>query len=278
MTGRRAIVGLCIVSAVAFSACAVQSAGATTKGTTAFTCVEGKGALKGEHCLTTGSGSATFGHVAIAEETTTELIATNAKTASETTAAAAAVLKATIAGVPVELKATGVAGTGLMRNAKAPSGQHYVEAWPFPLVFSGVTVAKPEGKGCKVFDEVAESESTEGVITTESLTGTTESQGDFVKVTRFAGSSTATIATFFITCNKGGGTEALEGKWTVTGNFQCPTSGATVVCKHEEVTTQNTLKAKGSKAGFEGALTFSGRVFGSGSAYTPLSATTVETP
>jgi uncharacterized membrane protein len=65
MTGRRAIVGICMLCSLFISAVAAQSAMAVS-GTTAFTCVKDKGTLIGEHCLTTGSGFP-YGHVAFVE-------------------------------------------------------------------------------------------------------------------------------------------------------------------------------------------------------------------
>jgi hypothetical protein len=280
MNGRRAIVGLCMLCALVFSAFAAQGAAAATKGTTAFTCVKEKGTLRGEHCLTTGSASPTFGHVAIAENTTTELSATNAKTASETTAAAPKIFKFTLAGVPLELQATGVSATGSATNKKAASGEHYFSGTG-TITYTGVTVLKPAGQGCKVTTDeefpVGSGifrEGAEGVVHTKELKFTTEGQEDFLK---FEPASGTVFATFWVTCTGEGVPEALKGTYTVTGSVKCPTVGATIVCTHEATTALNTLKVKGLKAGLEGSLTVSGRSGGAG-AFTPLSNTTVETP
>jgi hypothetical protein len=262
-----------MLCALVFSAFAAQGAAAATKGTTAFTCKSGAGTLRGEHCLTTGSASATFGHVAIAENTATELSGTNAKTASETTAAAASILKVTIAGTPLELEATGVSGTGSASNQKAASGEHFVSGTG-TIHYTGVKVLKPAGKGCEVFADNSGVEGTKETVQTEPLKATTEGQGDFLK---FEPASGTIFATFFVTCTNPEVPEALKGTYTVTGSLKCPTTGATTICSHEEITTQNTLKTKGSKAGLAGALTISGRSGGAG-AFTPLSNTTVETP
>jgi hypothetical protein len=271
MKRRGAIVALCMLCALVFSAFAAQGAAAATKGTTAFTCVNEKGTLRGEHCLTTGTASATFGHVAIAENTTTIASATNAKTASATFSADPTILKVTVAGTPLEVQATGVEGSGSITNRKSASGEHYV-AVTGSLTYSGVTVLKPAGQGCDVYEHAEGpliKEGTKGVVKTQNLKMTTEGQGDFLKIEPEFGT---TYANFFVTCTGAGVPEALKGTWTVTGSLKCPLTGPTVVCNHEEVTTQNTLKAKGSKAGLQGSLTLSA------GAFTPLSFTTVETP
>jgi hypothetical protein len=274
MKRRGAIVGLCMLCALVFSAFAAQGAEATL-GTTAFTCVSGVGTLRGEHCLTTGTASATFGHVAIAENTTTEVTGTNAKTAAETTTAAPAILKVTIAGTPVELSASSVSATGSMENRKNASGEHFVSGTG-TLVFTGVTVTKPST--CSVYTDDTSSgtpvEGAVGTVDTKPLKATTEGQGDFVKVEPASGT---TLATFWITCT-GEVPAALQGTWTVAGSLKCPATGATIICSHGEVTTQNTLKANGQKAGYTGSLTLSGRVKNSGGSFRPLSPTTIETP
>ena len=56
MHRRRAVVGLCMLSALLISAFAAQGA-AATKGTTAFTCQEkAGGTFTDAHCKTAGSG------------------------------------------------------------------------------------------------------------------------------------------------------------------------------------------------------------------------------
>jgi hypothetical protein len=278
MTGRRAIVGICMLCALIISAVAAQSAMAVS-GTTAFTCVKDPaGTLKGEHCLTGGTGE-NYKHVEIAQDTTTEIEVTNAKTVNETKEASSQIFKATIAGVPLELKATGVSGTGTLTNKKdAATGEHYVTG-TVTYKYTGVTVAKPEGKGCEVFTDKGPGEphGTLGEVDVHADFTTTE-QGDSIKFTPAASTGVgAPFATFNITC--GGLVPALEGTWEVNGSITCkPTAptGATIHCVHNEVTTANTLKTKGVKAGLEGTITVKGRA-NSGEAYKPLSMTTVTT-
>jgi len=48
-----------------------------------------------------------------------------------------------------------------------------------------------------------------------------------------------------------------DGSYPVTGSLIAKTSGATLTTKHEDITTQNTLKFGGVKAGVVGAATIS---------------------
>lgn len=280
MNGRRAVIGLCMLCALAFSAFAAQGAAAASNGTTAFTCVKGKGTLRGEHCLTTGTAAAEYGHVEIAENTTTELTGGNEKTKNETTESAPSILKETIGGVELELKATTVSGTGTMENKKDPvTGEHYAEG-SGTIVYSNVEVVKPAGKECEVFTDeefpVGSGKFIEGAKGTidAKVKATTKAQGDFVK---FEPQGTA-FATFWVTCTLKQ-VPALEGTWEITGSVKCPVNGATILCTHAETTTQNTLFGKGNKAGLEGALTLKGRdPILKEVNYTPLSTTTVATP
>jgi hypothetical protein len=263
-----------MLCALALSAAAAQSASAATKGTTGFTCVKGQGSLKGSHCLTTGGGSAEFGHVAYAENTTTEVQGTNANTSSETTASTNLRLALTIGGAEVELEATGLAGAGWTEN-KLAEGEHYLVDGG-STVFSGVSVVKPAGKGCKVFtDETAtKTKGAEGVIDTGPISVTSKGQGDFLKFEPGAGSA---FATFFLECTTS--VPSCEGTWEITGTMKAPVSGATVIFSHSEITAQNTLRAKGVKAALEGKVTISARDPAAGDkSFTPLSVTTVETP
>jgi hypothetical protein len=267
MTGRKTVLGLCMLCALALSAVAAQ--GASAKGTTAVTCVVGSGTLHGAHCLETGTAAASK-HVTFGT-TPTELSGTNANTASETTAARESILKETIAGTELELKSTGLSGTGSMTNSE--SGGEMIASGSGTITYSGVTVAKPAGKGCKVFTDVTatKTKGAEGVIDANvkaTTLGQEEGKPMFLK---FEPSSGTAFATFFVECTTK--VAALEGTWEITGSIKCPTSGATVLCSHEETTTQNTLKGKGSKAGLDGALTIKGKA-STDASFTPLSVTT----
>jgi hypothetical protein len=275
MTGRRTIVGLWMLCALALSAFAAQSASATTKGTTAFTCKKtgAGGGFTKSHCKPADAGSGEYSHVAVAENTTTEIKGTNQNTAAETTKATNLILKVTVGGVELELQATGLAGEGWTENRKDPgTGEHYlVDAGM--TQFTGVTVQKPAGKGCKVYTDNEGVKGAEGVVDTAQLSVTSKGQGDFLKFEPTEGSTFARF--IFDGCSPA--VPACEGTWEVTGSLKGVPEGATVRFSHTEVTTQNTLKGKGSKAGLEGTVAISSRMDNT-ETYTPLSVTTVETP
>ncbi|HEX6666679.1 MAG TPA: hypothetical protein VF081_08805 [Solirubrobacterales bacterium] len=277
MNGRRTIVGLCMLYALIVSAFAAQGASAIS-GTTAFTCVKGGGAkdLRGQHCISTGTAPQEYGHVEVAQGQTTEVMATNANTAGNTTESSVIRLKFTIAGVPVELTSTGLSGSGTIENKKNAAGEHYTHT-EGTTTFTGVNVVQPAGKGCQVYTHKEDGsgspgeEGESGVIHTRALTGTTEGQGDNFKYTA---ADHGVFANFWLTCTTK--VEACEGTITVTGSVKGQPSGTTSTLTHATTTAENTLKAKGTKAGFEGNLTISARA-NSGQAFTPLAETTVTT-
>jgi hypothetical protein len=135
-----------------------------------------------------------------------------------------------------------------------------------------VTVAAPAGKGCRVFEDNGGVKGTEGVIRTKPLTqkmivteGTRE-----VHIAPVTGTL---LSTHFLECEKGKVPEALEGTWETTGTFNCPTRGATIVCEHGAITTQNTLKSKGAKSGLSGKATVTASTFPTTEATHQVSAT-----
>ena len=122
MTGRRSIVGLAALSALAICAFMAQSASAAfapTTNTTAFTCAleGGKEDYADAHCdENVGAENGEYGHVAIASGEPTDITITNENTASNTTASTPAILHSTLAGVSVTLEATEVHGEGYIEN------------------------------------------------------------------------------------------------------------------------------------------------------------------
>lgn len=280
MTGRRAIVGLCMLCALAFSAFAAPSASAATKGTTAFTCkkkpVKGGAGFSKEHCRTVDavSSEAEFEHKEITEETTTEITGGNTTTNNEKEVA---LLKSTQAGIAEELSANIVEKdpetSAWMKNRKDPTtGEHYIEG-EGNLTYTEVFVTKPAGNECKVFGKAAEQ--TPNSITTERLLATTKGQGDAIKFTPAAGT---VFAKFFIAGCK---TAALNGEYKVEGSLVAEVDGATIRTLESNITTQGNLKLRGQKAGLEGVLTIRGTDTEAGDKEgedTALSATTVETP
>jgi hypothetical protein len=281
MNRRRIVVGLCTLCALCFSALASQGAAAATKGTTAFTCKEtGEGGFTDAHCKTTGSGK--FLHVAIQQDTQTELTISNETTGGEREPLK---LKATVGGVVFELQASTINGKAWMENKISESGEHYINGIDM-IPISGVAVTKPAGKGCKVYDSGGkEVEGATGSILTEKgkegelfvrfLKGTTEGQGDALK---FEPTEGEVVASFVIDeCTGGPAFTALNKAYAVTGSVRGTPEGATVRFSHTSITEQGTLFLNGSiKTAIEGTLTFSGRA-SSGEPYKPISPTTVET-
>jgi len=164
MIGRRAIVGLSLLSALLFCAFAAQGASAAaSKNTTAVTCVEGGGAkdFSDAHCdtaVTPGTGK--FGHVAIANGNTT-ISVTNAKTANNTTEAAPTILKGTVFGVKNEITCKTVAGEGTLTNSEPVAKEHKVTG-TVTAKFTSCTVNKP-AIGCKVKEPITVESKVEGV-------------------------------------------------------------------------------------------------------------------
>lgn len=266
MTARRTLTALCMLCALAFGALAAQGAAAATKGTTAFTCVNQGGSthsFSDAHCKEkTGTGA--FEHVAIAQDTTTELTGSNILTGVDRETHR---FKTTVASMPVEIVAHKVSVSGWMENKKAASGEHYIVG-EGALTYEEVTVDVPAGHGCMVQG---------GTITASKVKLTTEGQGDFVKFEPGPGTGGVFASLTLEGCVKP--FESLNGTYTLTGSFKAVPNGATVKSTHAEVTAQNTLKLNGTiKTGVEGTWTFSARAAGSGGSFTPLSPTTVETP
>ena len=263
MLRMKAVIGLCAVCALAVGVFGVQSASAVIKGTTGFTCKESKTGGAGfsdAHCTTTVASGAKFEHVAIAENVKTEGRVSNEKTASETTASTPAKLRTTVAGVELELQATGTEGIASGSNKKTAEGEHFIEGTGV-TTYTGVTVTKPAGKGCKV---------KEGKITTKELRGTSLGQG-------MEGKLEPAVGTEFMTITIEGCTIAgLNNVYVITGSIKCPNNGATVLCTEAATTAQATLKFGGQKAGVEVATTATARA-NSTEAYTAVAPTTIET-
>ena len=112
MIGRRAVVGLSLLSALLFCAFAAQSASAAKSTTTTFfTCVENGGAkdFKNAHCdpgVDDKTGKL-YGHVAIAPDSgTTELAVTNAGVTESTKKSENWVFKSKVAGAKTTITCT----------------------------------------------------------------------------------------------------------------------------------------------------------------------------
>jgi hypothetical protein len=222
------------------SAVAAQGASATT----AFTCKEGSGTFTStcEEGVTGG----TFGHVAIAAGTTTELSAK----ANGTTK-----LKSVAGGVVLELQATGLSGTGTMTNSEV--GGEMRASGTGVITYEGVTVAQPSGKGCKVVG---------GKVVTNTLAAST---AGLTKQLKFTPNSGTVFAPFTV---EGCSVSALNKEYKAEGSVVGTVVGTMTEFSHAGTTTQGTLTLGGQKAGLEGTLTLLGRL-NSSQAFTALSVT-----
>jgi hypothetical protein len=147
-------------------------------------------------------------------------------------------LKGTLSGLETEIQCTGVSGTGALTNsASSVSGTATVE-------YSGCTVPKPAGRGCKVKG---------GKITTVALRAGTAGQGvGQIKVQPVTGTELASITLESCLSNIPPNTAYL-----VEGSLVASSAGATATTTEAEVTAQKTLTLGGNAAGLEGALTLS---------------------
>jgi len=262
--------GLTLISALLVLGAAATATAEASNSTTAFTCL--KGEVKGPgfskaHCKAADAvgSNAGFSHVAIPPAESTETRWTNETTGANTEAATIMLIKATLTPEFVlQLQATGVSGTGVTEN-RLEGVEHSVESRAV-IQFTGVTAGGTGGKGCVV---------KEGKITTTELKITTVGQGMSLKLAPVIPKEP--FATFVL---EGCLLASLNGARTFNGSVNAIPDGATTNLSHAEITASKTLTlGTGSVlVGFEGPITASARVKGSGGAYTPLSFTTVETP
>lgn len=254
MTNGRATLGLCLLSALVFSAVAAPSASAST---TAFTCSASADTkpFKTQHCVPGESGTA-FGHTSIANGTTTEIAGTGSATDATTTGGEPTFLHSTISGVAVQLKAVAVSLSGTMTNSE--SGGEMIASGEGKINYLGVSVTKPAGKGCVVKGSVIE---------TNQLKATTAGVGTGIKFE--PATAGALFAAFQV---EGCSIAALNGLYEVKGSVIGIPNGATVVFVEAATTAAGTLTFRGQKAGLEGKITVSGRANG-GQSFTPLSVT-----
>jgi hypothetical protein len=262
MIGRKSVLGLCVLCGLIVSAVAAQGASAIS-GTTLQTCkpvTPPTGGFTRAHCAKADIGPGGFTHVAVAENTTTEVRGTTINTEGGHIVSK---LKATIAGVPVEIQSTlAHIVNGTVTNKLDPTKEHFIEGTS-EITFTEPVVTAPAGKGCKI----------KQVDITAKVKLTSTGQGDSINSTPDEGE---TFAEFDV---EGCTVVALNGNYKVTGSATCVPDGATLNCSHAQITEKNTLKLRGNKAGFEASFTLEGRdpVSDPVGQFTPLSVTTVET-
>lgn len=236
MIPRRAIIGFCMLCALAFSAFAAPSASAQE----VYTCIKTElhnGDFKDAHCKELGAhGSSEWGHVLVTKKT--ESSTANITTGEERSTAK---LKSVQSGVTLELQSTVVSGSGALEN-KEEGATTWAEG-SGTGVFENVTVTAPAGKGCEVEG---------GKITTKKLAITSKGMANQLK---YSPASGETLAEFTI---KGCAVTALNHVYTAKGSVTASTTGPTVITSHEVSTIAKALTLSGQNAGITMNLTLRG--------------------
>jgi len=232
MIGRKSVIGIAVMCALALSAFAAASASAEQR---AYLCWTGAASrdYTDAHCTNKVAPQSNYGHTLLGTEVA--IAATNGRTVEGTSASSPAKLKGALSGVETELQCTTVGGMGELSNAAASvSGTG-------ELNYTGCSVTKPAGKGCLV---------KESKVNTEKLAATTVGQA--ANRLKFTPAKETTFAKITIEkCE----VAALNNTFPVTGSLVATTSGATTSTTHAAITEQNTLKFGGVKAGLEGTIT-----------------------
>jgi hypothetical protein len=137
MNARRDVVGIAVLFALFAST--LGSTTASASGTTAFKCLEGGGSHNtNAHCDPGTTG--TYGHVAVSPGTPGLFTDSNLANAA---------IQTVLAGVAVEVVCTSVMSGGTLTNKEA-GGEMFGHGTEISIEFSGCTVSKPAGQGCKV--------------------------------------------------------------------------------------------------------------------------------
>lgn len=249
MTVRKTIVGLSVLCALLFSVVAAANASAAT-GTTLFTCSKSATVkdFTNADCTST-TGTKEWGHVAFTGSTPLQTKSASAKQ----------VLTGTLAGIAVELEATGVeVNTTLNNTVQNNAGPPMSFSGETALTYTGVTVKKPEPckvPGGKVSTKQLKFNSTIG--TTKKTTG--------VKFEPATGTTFAEITLEGCGATPPNGTYPVKG--TVTG--YSPSPGSILAFSSES----ESLTLGGNPAVLTGETTQTNRTSG-----TALSATTITEP
>jgi len=243
MIVRKSVIGISVLGVLILSASAVPGASAELR---AYECSSSAPVKDYEdaHCVTNvGAGHGTLGHILLPGQET--ITGTNAKTSSETAAATVSVLKGTLAGVSSEVQCTGASGTGSLTNDNTEPGLSV--SGTGTIKYTGCTVAKPAGKGCKVSG---------GAITTKELAGTTVGQAaNEVKISPKEGTELAPVKI------EGCSIEGLNNTFPVTGSLTATSSGATLTTSHFIGTAAANILWGGWGCGVQGSFTV---IFGNG--------------
>lgn len=235
MLRRKATLGIVALCVIALGAFAASSASAAKR---AYLCaantVFGQTQFLDSHCTVAAEPTDTgLKHELIIGGKKIKI--TNVNTASGTTAAALSSLKGALSGVETEIQCTAVEGEGELTNTETSVSGTATAG------YSGCSVTKPSGKGCKVKG---------GAVTTKELSATTVGQTENnVQFTPKSGTEFASIPI------EGCSVESLNNTFPVTGSLVATAAGATLTTVHAAITVQNALKFGGVKAGLNGTVT-----------------------
>jgi hypothetical protein len=212
MTGRRAILGLSLVCALAFAA--FGAANASALGTTQFTCKPGTTAagFKDAHCTEAVPSSPAFVHEGIAENVDTAILGTNLNTDGTRKSAT---LVSSSAGVAVEITCKIVKATGTARNIIDGAGVMQVHGTGVTVHYEECEVLKPAKGECLIVG---------GKITTEPITSTTFENGAEEGVEFKPAGATPFVTITFEKCKNA----ALNKAFPVQGSVKATASGATL--------------------------------------------------
>jgi len=246
MSKLKTLIATCGLSAI-FICAAVQGASAQTW----YLCSKGSPtkAFSDAHCKSS-VGTLEYGHIAVTPNVATPFTWTNITTGTERSVAK---LKTVQSGVTLELQATEVEGTGTVEN-REEGGVMFGQSTGV-LTLKDVTITLPAGKGCKAKG---------GTITTKELKTTTKGLTNQVKVE--PGPTAGGIFAEFTV--EGCSITELNHVYTASGSVIGNTEGTTTNYTHAAVTTQNTFKLFGQKAGLEGSITTKDKTTGEGIALT----------
>ena len=239
MSGRRALVGLCMLCALAFSAIAAQAASAA--GTTAYKCKVPAGgeevvgsAFSDAHC-TTESGGGSIRHVKIAA---------NTPIAGTLTGTEAFILESVVGGLNTITEAKKVTASGTLENKETEGGERYTEFSAESMVFEEVEVTN---RTCAFTGLPGGA----GKLETLPVKASTKGQGMKLKIEPATGNKFAELELNGSECPA-----ALKGKYPLFGTVLTNEPvGATTSITEATVTSEKTLRLKstsGPVAGLRG--------------------------